>query len=189
MMDDAPTYTRVEDHAVAVPDDLGHGLGVGHAAGDLHLLVLLHLHLGARQVVQDLDAGGRHCNGKVQIFLKYTKYFSSLTVNGKPGAGTDGRVPPAWPHLTLSTLLYYLNKNIFHSINNNCSNHHLALVLGLVCPGGVDELEVVAVVRVVSEHEVAVEAGEVAVKPCTQQPVRYNVIWCQRFGSRLEPKY
>ena len=43
--------------------------------------------------------------------------------------------------------------------------YHLALVLGLVLPGGVDELEVVAVVRVVSEHEVAVEAGEVAVKP------------------------
>ena len=43
--------------------------------------------------------------------------------------------------------------------------YHLALVLGLVLPGGVDELEVVAVVRVVSEHEVPVEAGEVAVKP------------------------
>ena len=65
--------------------------------------------------------------------------------------------------------------------------YHLALVLGLVLPGGVDELEVVAVVRVVSEHEVAVEAGEVAVKPWSR--VRYNVIWCQRFGSLLEPKY
>ena len=43
--------------------------------------------------------------------------------------------------------------------------YHLALVLGLVLPGGVDELEVVAVVCVVAKHEVAVEAGEVAVKP------------------------
>lgn len=43
--------------------------------------------------------------------------------------------------------------------------YHLALVLGLVLPGGVDELEVVAVVRVVAQHEVPVEAGEVAVKP------------------------
>ena len=113
LVNDVPTYTRIEDHVVAVPDDLGHGLGVGHAARDLHLLVLLHLHLGARQVVQDLDTGGRHCNGQVQIFFKYTKYFSSLTVDGEPGAGTDGRVPPAWPHLTLSSLLYYLKEKIF----------------------------------------------------------------------------
>ena len=55
--------------------------------------------------------------------------------------------------------------------------YHLALVLGLVLPGGVDELEVVAVVRVVAKHEVAVEAGEVAVKPWTQySTVQYSTV-------------
>ena len=97
MMDDVPTYTRVEDHAVAVPDDLGHGLGVGHAAGDLHLLVLLHLHLGARQVVQDLDAGGRHCNGKVQIFLNTLNIFPLLQLTVSLALARMGGFPLPGP--------------------------------------------------------------------------------------------
>ena len=97
LVNDVPTYTRIEDHVVAVPDDLGHGLGVGHPARDLHLLVLLHLHLGARQVVQDLDTGGRHCNGQVQIFFKYTKYFPLLQLTVSLALARMGGFPLPGP--------------------------------------------------------------------------------------------
>ena len=54
------TRSRVEGHIVPVPDDGGRGLGVGDPAGQLHLLVLLHLQPGARRVVQHLDSGRRY---------------------------------------------------------------------------------------------------------------------------------
>ena len=60
-LDNLLTQARVEGHVVPEPVDSGFGLGVGDLAGDLHLLVLLHVYPGAGDVVEDVNFRGRHC--------------------------------------------------------------------------------------------------------------------------------